>query len=315
MASKGLGKGFSALISENYVQPGAKVAAVQKSGGGVGGLSVLPLAKLHAGKYQPRTHFEVQALEELAASIKKNGVMQPILVRPSEKQAGKYEIIAGERRFRAAKIAKLDEVPVLVRAIDDQQALEMALVENIQRQDLSPLEEALGYERLIDEFKYTQEKLASTIGKSRSHVANTIRLLSLPDEVKKMIEKGSLTAGHARTLLNAPDPLALAKEIVSGKMTVRDAENVSREAKGQEKRPSAPRAQAPAAPAAPVAPAAPAAATGPKDPDIIALEDSLSESLGVRVSINDRGSSGEIVLAYDSLAQLDEILRRLGNSV
>src|SRR5689334_18012842 len=212
-AKKRLGKGLSALISENYVQPGANVKVVEKTSGGVGGLSVLPLTKLHAGKYQPREHFETESLEELAASIKKNGIMQPILVRPSEKQAGKYEIIAGERRFRAAKLAKLEEVPVLVRAINDQQALEMALVENIQRQDLSPLEEAAGYERLIEEFKYTQEKLASTIGKSRSHIANTIRLLGLPAEVKKMIEKGQLTAGHARALLNAPDPLALAQDI------------------------------------------------------------------------------------------------------
>jgi ParB family chromosome partitioning protein len=305
MASKGLGKGLSALISENYVQPGEKVKAVEKIASGVGGLSVLPVAKLHAGKYQPRAHFETESLEELAASIKKNGVMQPILVRPSEKQSGKYEIIAGERRFRAAKLAKLDEVPVLVRAINDQQALEMALVENIQRQDLSPLEEALGYERLIEEFKYTQEKLASTIGKSRSHIANTIRLLSLPDAVKKMIEKGQLTAGHARTLLNAPDPLALAREIVKGGLNVRETEDVTRKAKGKEKKPAVPRAQAVYTPAN----------SGPKDPDIIALEESLSESLGVRVSIHDRGQNGEIVLAYDSLSQLDEILRRLGNSV
>jgi ParB family chromosome partitioning protein len=308
MAGKGLGKGLSALISENYVQPGTTIKAVEKSGSGIGGLSVLPLTKLHAGKYQPRSHFEVDALEELAASIKKNGVMQPILVRPSEKQTGKYEIIAGERRWRAAKLAKLEEIPVLVRAIDDQQALEMALVENIQRQDLSPLEEAQGYERLIEEFQYTQEKLASTIGKSRSHIANTIRLLSLPDPVKKMIEKGQLTAGHARTLLNAPDPLALAKEIVKGGLTVRGAEDVSRKAKGQNKKSAAPRAHT-------GSPSSIPASSGSKDPDIIALEDSLSETLGVRVSINDRGQNGEIVLAYDSLTQLDEILRRLGNSV
>jgi len=303
MAAKGLGKGLSALISENYVQPGTKVKAVEKSSGGVGGLSVLPLSKIHAGKYQPRSHFDTEPLEELAASIKKNGVMQPVLVRPSEKQAGKYEIIAGERRWRAAKLAKLEEIPVLVRAIGDQQALEMALVENIQRQDLSPLEEAQGYERLIDEFKYTQEKLASTIGKSRSHVANTIRLLSLPDEVKKMIEKGKLTAGHARTLLNAPDPLALAREIVKGGLNVRAAEDAGRKAKGKEKK-STPRTGT-----------SRPTHSGPKDPDIIALEESLSENLGITVSINDRGQSGEIVLAYDSLTQLDEILRRLGNSI
>jgi len=303
MAAKGLGKGLSALISENYVQQGGKVKAVEKTGSGVGGLSVLPLSKIHAGKYQPRSHFDTEPLEELAASIKKNGVMQPILVRPS-KQPGKYELIAGERRWRAAKLAKLEEIPVLVRAIGDQQALEMALVENIQRQDLSPLEEAQGYERLIDEFKYTQEKLASTIGKSRSHVANTIRLLSLPAEVKKMIEKGKLTAGHARALLNAPDPLALARQIVKDGLNVRAAEDAGRKAKGKEKK-STLRSAGTSRPAR----------SGPKDPDIIALEESLSENLGITVSINDRGQSGEIVLAYDSLTQLDEILRRLGNSI
>ena len=294
-ATQRLGKGLSALISENYVQP-SKAKAEKNEGG----MDTLPVAKLQPGKYQPRHHFDDKSLEELSNSIKKNGIMQPVLVRPSEKHAGKYEIIAGERRWRAAKMAGLAQVPVIVRDITDQQALEMALVENIQRQDLSPLEEAKGYQQLIEEFSYTQEKLASTIGKSRSHVANTIRLLSLPEEVKKMIAKGELTAGHARALLNAPNPLELAREIVKGGLNVRDAEQVSRKAKGQEKT-SKPRQRR--------------VSDKPKDPDIIALEESLSENLGLVVSINDRGQSGEIILAYDSLAQLDEILRRLGNSV
>jgi len=233
-----------------------------------------------------------------------------VLVRASEKHAGKYEIIAGERRWRASRLAGLSEIPVLIRDINDQQALEMALIENIQRQDLSPIEEALGYERLIDEFSYTQEKLAGTIGKSRSHIANTIRLLALPDEVKKMISEGKLTAGHARTLLTAPDPLALARQIVAGGFNVREAEDISRKAKGVEKKPSSePK------PRGVNAPALRRDESQPKDPDIVALEDSLSENLGVRVAIYDRGPAGDIVLSYDSLSQLDEILKRLSNSI
>jgi ParB family chromosome partitioning protein len=301
-ATKGLGKGLSALISENYVQPAATVKTPEKNAA-ASGVSSLPIGKLHAGKYQPRLSFDDKALTELSNSIKRNGVMQPVLVRPSDK-TGKYEIIAGERRWRAAKLAELKEIPVLIREIDDQQALEMALVENIQRQDLSAIEEALGYQRLIEEFSYTQEKLASTIGKSRSHVANTIRLLGLPEEVKMMIEKGQLTAGHARTLLTVPNPLELAKQIVSGGLNVRAAEEESRKAKGRERKPRSHTDSTPHY-----------ASNKPKDPDILALEESLSENLGLRVAINDRGQSGEIVLSYDSLAQLDEILRRLGNSV
>lgn len=314
MATKALGRGLSALISENYVKPEPKSTKAAKPEAPVkaekGSMSMLPVGKLHAGKYQPRTEFDDTALEELSKSIKKNGVMQPVLVRASEKHAGKYEIIAGERRWRASRLAGLSEIPVLIRDINDQQALEMALIENIQRQDLSPIEEALGYERLIDEFSYTQEKLAGTIGKSRSHIANTIRLLALPDEVKKMISEGKLTAGHARTLLTAPDPLALARQIVAGGFNVREAEDISRKAKGVEKKPSSePK------PRAVNAPALRRDESQPKDPDIVALEDSLSENLGVRVAIYDRGPAGDIVLSYDSLSQLDEILKRLSNSI
>ncbi len=304
MAARGLGKGLSALISENYVKP----AAIDKTAAdnAASGLSMIAHSKLHAGKYQPRTQFDDDALADLANSIKKNGIMQPIIVRASEKDEGKYEIIAGERRWRAAKIAGLGEVPVIVRTVTDQQALELALVENIQRQDLSAIEEAVGYQRLVDEFGYTQEKLASTIGKSRSHVANTLRLLGLPDEIKQMMERGELTAGHARALLNSPDPVALAREIVSKNLNVRAVEEVARQAKGVEKR-TTPRANKGGGYWTPANPN--------KDPDIIALEESLSDNLGLKVSINDRGQSGEIVLSYDSLSQLDDILKRLGDGI
>lgn len=296
MASRGLGRGLNALISENYVQPVAagKIAESKDSGG----IHSLPISKLHAGKYQPRSKFEETSLAELSDSIKKNGVLQPILVRPSDKHAGKYEIVAGERRWRAAKMANVAIIPVLVREMNDQQALELALVENIQRQDLSAVEEAKGYQRLIDEFKYTQEKLASTIGKSRSHVANTIRLLTLPEEVKKMIDKGELTAGHARSLIGAENALELARQIVKGGLNVREAEQEGRKAKGKSKKSHARSKRSTS-----------------KNADIIAIEDSLSENLGLKVSINDYGQSGEIILAYESLKQLDSILRKLGGGI
>lgn len=287
------------MISENYVQPAKGQGTSETSTAAVSQLSV---AQLLSGKYQPRTRFDEGALTELAESIEKNGIMQPIVVRPTI-QSGRYEIVAGERRWRAAKIAGLQTVPVIVRDISDKQALELALVENVQRQDLSPLEEASGYQRLIEEFDYKQEELASVVGKSRSHIANLLRLLSLPPEVQEMLGRGELTAGHARALLNAPNPVELAELIVRKGLNVRQAEEFSRVTKGVEKRHS-PRA----------ASGAPGGyrATN-KDPDILALEESLSENLGLKVSINDRGQSGEIVIAYDSLSQLDIILRKLGS--
>ncbi len=307
--TRGLGKGLSALISENYnAQPqpaAAAVAAAKPTAESAGGVYTLAVSKLHAGKYQPRTQFNEQALAELSHSIQKNGIMQPIIVRPSPKQADKFEIIAGERRWRAAKMAEMAEVPVIIREIGDQQALELALVENVQRQDLSPLEESTGYQRLIEEFEYTQEELASTIGKSRSHVANMLRLLSLPDEVKDMLDKGELTMGHARALLGVPNAVELAHDIVRKGYNVRQAEHASRQAQGREKKTVSRAGSSPSGYYPPTN----------KDPDIIALEESLSENLGVRVSINDRGQSGEIILAYDSLSHLDDILRRLGDNI
>lgn len=300
MASRGLGKGLNALISENYVQPAAAAKAADSA---VGDIHTLPINKIHAGKYQPRSQFEETALKELADSIKKNGVLQPVLVRPSDKHPNKFEIVAGERRWRAAKLASVAVIPVIVREINDQQALELALVENIQRQDLSVLEEAKGYQRLIEEFKYTQEKLASTIGKSRSHVANIIRLLTLPEEVKKMIDKGELTAGHARSLIGAKNAVELAKQIVKGGLNVRETEDETRKAKGKSKKPKKPSSSA-------------SVPSGkPKDADILALEESLSDNLGLKVSINDRGQSGEIIIAYDSLKQLDDVLKRLSSNI
>lgn len=313
ITQRGLGKGLSALISENYVQPAAapaapaKKSAAKSSDEKAAGVYTLETNKLHAGKYQPRTRFSDEALSELSESIKKNGIMQPIIVRASQKQQGKYEIVAGERRFRAAQLSGLDQVPVIIREISDKQALELALIENIQRQDLSPIEEANGYQRLIEEFEYTQEELAGTIGKSRSHVANLLRLQSLPEEIKDMLDRGELTMGHARALIGVPGAVELAREIVKKGLNVRQVEQASREMQGISKR-ATPRAGSPSGQYRP--PVNPN-----KDPDILALEETLSDNLGLRVSINDRGQSGEIVIAYDSLSQLDEILRRLGDGI
>ncbi len=289
-APRGLGKGLSALISENHSVPTKGSAQPQASAA-----ESLVLSQMMPGKYQPRTRFDDAQLAELSASIAKHGIMQPILVRPLS--SGRYEIVAGERRWRAAKLAGLQRVPVIIRELTDKQALELAIVENVQRQDLGPLEEALGYQRLIEEFDYTQEELASVVGKSRSHITNLLRLQGLPDEVKEMLDAGKISMGHARALLTAENPVALAQEIVKNGLSVREAETYSKGAGKTTGKKSSSKAST---------------AKG-KDEDILALEASLSDSLGVKVAINDRGQSGEIVLSYDSLSQLDEILRRLGS--
>lgn len=307
--NRGLGKGLSALISENYNQPNSKAAAKAAAAGPavVSGINHVAHTRLHPGQFQPRSYFDEGALTELAESIQKNGIMQPIIVRPVA--GGKLEIVAGERRWRASKLAGLDTVPVIIREINNKQALELALVENIQRRDLGPLEEALGYQRLIEEFDYTQEELAGTVGKSRSHIANLLRLLALPDEVKAMVEKGELTMGHARALLTSENPVELARQIVRKGLNVRQAENFS---KGAAERVA--REASAAKPARPKVPNSyrPQDGGGVKDPDILALEETLSDNLGLKVSIYDRGQSGEIVLSYDTLSQLDGILKRLG---
>lgn len=297
--ARGLGKGLSALISENT----NKSSATTSGPAVVSGINHVPHTRLHPGQFQPRTHFDEGALTELSESIQKNGIMQPIIVRPGA--GSKLEIVAGERRWRAAKLAGLETVPVIIRDINNKQALELALVENIQRRDLNPLEEALGYQRLIEEFDYTQEELAGTVGKSRSHIANLLRLLALPDEVKEMLEKGDITMGHARALLTSENPVELARQIAKKGLNVRQAESFSKGAGTRVKEEKSARPKAPNAYRHPQE-------SGAKDPDILALEETLSDNLGLKVSIYDRGQSGEIVLTYDSLSQLDEILKRLG---
>ena len=322
---KGLGRGLSSLMGEAAAMmaadetTGAIKAAVASTtaaampqiiaiNGDMSGAVQLPVSQLTPGKYQPRRHFDEASLMELSESVSKHGIMQPIMVRVIEKNL--YEIIAGERRFRAARLAKMEMVPVIIRELSDTQALELALIENIQRADLNPLEEAAGYQRLMDEFGYTQEKLASDVGKSRSHIANLLRLLKLPDSIKRRIDSGELTMGHARAILMAKNPEELAQQIVELGLSVRQAED---RAKGIVEKPANPAQPTVLRDRVPSAPREPRRSTGEKSEDVMQLENMLAESLGLRVSIDTRGGqAGEVIIGYDSLTQLDEILRRLG---
>ena len=279
-----LGRGLAALIGDMASPGGARVAESS------GGQKRLPVEFLVANRANPRRDFDTDQLDELTHSIREKGVMQPLLVRPSE-DPNNFEIIAGERRWRAAQRAGLHDVPVIVREVDDKEALELAIIENVQRVDLNPLEEAQGYEQLIEQFSYTQQDLAQVIGKSRSHVANTLRLLKLPREVRDMVSIGQLTAGHARTLITAEDPAAVARQIVEGGLSVREAEALSQRG------------------AAPKASPTPSAG---RDADLVALEKRLSDLLGMRVLVHPKGETGRLEIHYRTLEQLDSILAKLG---
>lgn len=306
MAAK-LGKGLSALMEEEYSDA--------PQGSATTGLATLNINEIQSGKYQPRKSFDEGELGELAASIAQNGIMQPIVVRPVESKSSKdkvkYEIIAGERRWRASKRIGLDTIPAIIREMNDQQALELALVENVQREDLSALEEAAGYKQLIDEFDYTQEQLAGAVGKSRSHIANLLRLLDLPEEIKQMLQAGQLTMGHARALMTAENAVELAKQVVAKNLSVRQTEKL---AKGEldTNKPKSPSSKAPGVTSA----SGSNRQAANKNEDILALEATLSKSLGLKVQINDYGhQQGEIVVGYSSLEELDTILRRLGDAI
>ena len=290
---RGLGRGLSALLGE----PVPSVVKLADAGdqAGHGRLRTLPVEHLRPGKYQPRRHFDQAAIDDLAQSIKEKGIIQPLVVRQLAENA--YEIIAGERRWRAAQSAMLHDVPVVVRELSDTEALELALIENLQRQDLTPLEEAEGFSRLMDEFQHTQEALAKVIGKSRSHVANMIRLLALPEPVKRMMDDGSLSAGHARALLTAQDPIGLAKQVVERGLNVRQTEKLAQEAAGSAGRTTskAPKVE--------------------KDTDLIALERSLSNLVGLQVTITAAPRGGELSIHYNTLDQLDDVISRLSGGV
>ncbi|MDB5590212.1 ParB/RepB/Spo0J family partition protein [Enterovirga sp.] len=290
-----LGRGLAALIGD--FDDG--VASSERPSGA----KQVPVEFLKRNPRNPRTTFSEAELEDLTASIRERGIIQPIIVRSLNQLPGAFEIIAGERRWRAAQRAGLHEVPVVVVEADDRLALELAIIENVQRSDLNALEEARGYQHLIDEHGYTQADLGTTLGKSRSHIANTLRLLKLPDSVRDLISRGELSAGHGRALLAVPDPEVVARRVVDRGLTVRDVERLGREPVGEGEdgtrpaRPGRPRQ------------------TKAEDVDARALERDLEEMLGLVVQIDSRGEEGRLTIRYRSLDQLDALCRALKLSV
>lgn len=276
-----LGRGLSALFQDE----GEDYAALDR----LRQAKTVPIDQLRPSPFQPRRRFDPEQMSALVDSIRDKGVLQPILVRRSAESPEAYEIVAGERRWRAAQVAQLHEVPVIVRDLTDRDTLEVALVENVQRSDLTATEEAQAYRRLIEEFGYTQEALAQAIGKSRSHVANIIRLTELPEAVLQLLDSDQITAGHARALLSAADPAALAKKVVKKGLNVRQTEALVRRERTGDKTPIHPG----------------------KDPNTAALENELSQALGLRVTIDIRGQGGTLGIHYSTLEQLDDVLHRL----
>lgn len=279
-----LGRGLAALIGE-IDKPAMPEKLAAPSDGQV------PIEFVAPNPRNPRRNFGDADLADLAQSIREHGVVQPVVVRPSA-QDGRYEIIAGERRWRAAQRAGLTQIPVIVRDVNDRTALELAIIENVQRTDLNPIEEALGYQQLIDEHNYTQADLGQVIGKSRSHVANTLRLLKLPDVIRDMLINGDLSAGHARALVSAADPAGLAKRIVEDGLSVRQAEALAQLPAESVREPSS-------------------SAPRDKDADTLALEKLLSDVIGLKVAIAHRERGGEVRIGYKTLEQLDDLCRRL----
>ncbi|HEX5379273.1 MAG TPA: ParB/RepB/Spo0J family partition protein [Phenylobacterium sp.] len=283
---RGLGRGLSALLGE--------VEETPVTGGAAAGLRDIPIELIHRNEKQPRWVFSEEEIDELAASIREKGVLQPILVRPAPDLEGHFEIVAGERRWRASQKAALHSLPALVRELDDAQVLEIAVIENVQRAALNPIEEAAAYQQLIQLHGRTQNDVADAVGKSRAHVANAVRLLNLPPEVRNYVLEGKISAGHARAILASPDPLALADTIIARGLSVRETEQLARRAANGG-----------------AAPARPPAARPAKDADTQALEVDLSEVLGLDVEVLDRGGIGELRIRYQTLEQLDEVCRRL----
>ena len=288
---RGLGRGLSALLDEAEA-PTAGPGVAEPAAAGA---QEAPIELLRRNPDQPRRHFAEAELAELADSIREKGVLQPILVRPVAGTPGEYQIVAGERRWRAAQQAGLRTVPILVRDLDDLDVLEIGIIENVQRADLNALEEALAYKALIDRFGRTQDVVARVVGKSRSHVANALRLLNLPEEVREHLAAGRLSAGHARAIATAPDPVGLARAVIDRDLSVRQAEALSRQAQDRP-------APAPTVSGAP---------RRGRNPDTVALEEDIAEALGLKVQIEDKGGRGEMTIRYESLEQLDHLCQRL----
>ncbi len=276
-AKKGLGRGLSALFGDIENKSKSNQAQTNK----------ISIADLQRNKYQPRTIFDDEKLMELSLSIKENGVVQPIAVRPNKYEPGKYEIVAGERRWLAAQRAGLNEVPVIVLDIDDQKSLEIAIVENIQRQDLNAMEEARGYQRLVKDFGYDHEKISKFMSKSRSHISNTLRLLTLPEDIIGLIEEGKLTAGQARPLIGMPNASEVAENIVKKKVAAREVESIARKKNAKKNKKI-------------------------EDPNITFVRNELESKLGLNVEIfNKKNNSGKIVIKYKSLDQFELISKLL----
>ena len=285
---RGLGRGLSALMAD---------VAPQVASDGAGQSDILvPIERLIANPNQPRRNFEQSELENLAASVREKGILQPLIVRSVD--GGKYEIVAGERRWRAAQMAQVHQIPVLVRDFDDAEMLEVAIIENIQRADLNAMEEAAGFRQLMDSFGHTQEKLASALGKSRSHIANLLRLLTLPADVQGLLRDGKLSAGHARALITAENPSELARIVVKDGLSVRATERLAKTVQGDTGKPGKTSRRS---------------KTGVKDADTRALEGDLAAILRMGVSIEHEsgGEAGKLVIKYSSLDQLDELCNKL----
>ncbi|WP_433949630.1 ParB/RepB/Spo0J family partition protein [Brevundimonas bullata] len=286
---RGLGRGLSALLGENVAESAPVDGGPQPTG-----VRSVPIESLKPNPDQPRKQFAAEHLEELTASIRDKGVLQPILVRAQPGQDGMWQIIAGERRWRAAQAARLKFVPIIERAMDDVEVMEVAIIENVQRADLNPVEEAMAYGSLISRFGRTQDALAGVVGKSRSHVANTLRLLQLPDSVLNHVMENRLSAGHARALITAPNPEALAEQVLSKGLNVRQTEALARRAADGPKPTKA----------KPVL-------SGEGAADVAALEQDLADALGLKVLLSDKGGKGELTIKYGTLEQLDDLCRRL----
>lgn len=280
---RGLGRGLSALMADVDLIPSDRPAPRQ----------VLPVEQITPNPDQPRRHFAPEALQELAESLRARGVLQPLIVRAHPQDRGLYQIVAGERRWRAAQIAQLHEVPVIIRDLSDTEVLEIAIVENIQRADLNAIEEAASYRQLMDRFGHTQERLAEALNKSRSHIANLLRLLNLPEQVQTLLKDGKLSAGHARALITASNPVDLARKVVDQSLSVRDTEDLVRR-QAEPAKPKTPRH------------------SSEKDADTRALEGDLTAHLKMRVSIDHAGQDGgNLTITYKDLDQLDRLCQIL----
>ncbi|WP_306114153.1 MULTISPECIES: ParB/RepB/Spo0J family partition protein [unclassified Roseovarius] len=297
MKQRGLGRGLSALMADvNEDTASPPEGATQRPD------LLVPIEKVSANPDQPRRSFDKEKLADLSASIAEKGIIQPLIVRAKPGREGEYEIVAGERRWRAAQMAKLHEIPVLVREFTDIEVLEVAIIENIQRADLNPVEEAVGYNQLMDKFGHTQDKLSQVLGKSRSYIANSVRLLQLPEEVQTYLRDGKLSAGHARALITGDDPAALAREVIKKNLSVRETEKLAKTSAGNIF------ADGSKTPKAKLTPA--------KDADTKALEGDLSANLGMKVSVDHKPGeeSGRISIAYKTLDELDDLCRLLSAS-